>query len=274
METRNITRRRITEYLSEGKRFDNRKLLEYRNIEIESPVSNKAEGSAFVRIGKTEVAAGVKLGVSEPYTDSEDLGTLVTTVELSPLASERFELGPPKIEAIELARVVDRGIRESGFIDFNKLCIKSGEKVWTVFVDIYPLNDDGNLIDASSLAAVAALQNAVMPKYNEKTERVEFGKWTSKKLPLTEHMPLTLTLHKISRSIILDPCREEEDAQETRVSFAISPKGKDCMINAMQKGNESALTQDEISKMIDTAVEEWKKIYPAIAEKIKKVTAR
>lgn len=274
METSNITRRRITEYLSEGKRFDSRKLLEYRNIEVESPVSNKAEGSAFVRIGKTEVAAGVKLGVSEPYTDSEDSGTLVTTVELSPLASERFELGPPKIEAIELARIVDRGIRESGFIDFNKLCIKSGEKVWTVFVDIYPLNDDGNLIDASSLAAVAALQNAVMPKYDEKTERVKFGEWTNKKLPLTEHMPLTLTLHKISRSIILDPCREEEDAQEARVSFAISPRGKDCMINAMQKGNESALTQDEIFKMIDTAVEEWKRIYPAITEKIRKAAAK
>ena len=35
-----------------------------------------------------------------------------------------FDIGRPGIEAIELARVIDRGIRESGFIDFKKLCIK------------------------------------------------------------------------------------------------------------------------------------------------------
>ena len=274
MEISNITKKRITSYLAEGRRFDNRKLLEYRKIEIESPVSKNAEGSALVRLGKTEVAAGVKLNVSEPYTDSEDAGTLVTTVELSPLASSRFEMGPPKIEAVELARIVDRGIRESGFIDFKKLCIKPGEKVWTIFIDIYPINEDGNLIDACCIAAAAALQNAVMPKYDEKTGRVEFGEFTAKKLPLTERMPITLTVHKISKSIILDPCREEEEAQETRVSFAISPKGKDCMIHSIQKGKEMALAQPEIFEMIDTAIAQWKKIYPEIAEKIKKACER
>lgn len=270
MEISNITRKRIVDYLSEGKRFDNRKLLEYRKIEIETGISNKAEGSARVKIGKTEVLAGVKLDVSEPYTDSEDAGTLMTTVELLPMASEKFERGPPGIEAIELARIVDRGVRESGFIDFKKLCIKEGEKVWSIFLDIYVINDDGNTLDASCLAAIAALQTAIMPKYDEKKEKVLFGELTSKKLPLTEHMPLTLTLYKISKSIILDPVTEEEDAIETRISFAISPKGKDALINAIQKGNQHALSQDEVFKMIDIAMQEWKKIYPEIAEKIEK----
>ena len=69
MEVSNITKKRIVEYISVGKRFDNRKLLEYRDIEIESGISKNAEGSARVRIGKTEVVAGVKMDVGEPYTD-------------------------------------------------------------------------------------------------------------------------------------------------------------------------------------------------------------
>lgn len=271
MKVANITKKRIVEYLSGGKRFDGRGLLYYRPISIEVGISKKAEGSARVRMGKTEVLAGVKLNVAEPYPDSEDSGVLAVIAELSPLASEKFELGPPGIQAIELARIVDRGLRESGFIDLKKLCIKKGEKVWMMFLDIYPINDDGNLIDASCLAALAALQNARMPKYNEKKEKVEYGELTQKRLPLTEKMPLTLTFYKISKSIILDPVVEEEEASEARLSLAISPheRKKEPVINAMQKGNETSLTKDQVFKIIDTAIKEWEKIYPDIVEKIK-----
>ena len=151
MELSNLTKRRIKSYLENGKRLDGRKFLDYRKIEIETGISKNAEGSAKAIIG-------------------EDEGTMVTTVELLPLSSADFEYGPPRIDAIEIARVVDRGIRESGFFDFKKLCIKKGEKVWTVFIDIYSINDDGNLLDASALAAVSALLSAKMTKYNEKEE--------------------------------------------------------------------------------------------------------
>ena len=120
MEVSNLTKKRITNYLTRGKRFDNRELMQYRNIEIETGISKNADGSARIKIGKTEVYAGVKLEVEEPYPDSEDKGNLVTTVELLPLSSEKYEPGPPRIEAIEIARIVDRGIRESGFIEFKK----------------------------------------------------------------------------------------------------------------------------------------------------------
>ena len=168
MEISNLTKERIKELLSKEKRFDGRKLLDFRKIEIETDVSKNAEGSCRVKLGDTEVIAGVKINVAEPYPDSEDEGTLVTLAELLPLSSPRFEMGPPSIEAVELARIVDRGIRESGFIDFKKLCIKKGEKVFSIMVDIYSINDSGNLIDASCLAAVLALKTAKMPKYDSK----------------------------------------------------------------------------------------------------------
>ena len=166
----NITGERIKKYLSEGKRFDDRKPEDFREIIIETGVSKNAEGSARVKIGKTEVIVGVKMDIGVPYSDSPDKGNMMVTAELLPLSSPRFENGPPKFPAIELARVIDRGIRESKFIELDKLCIKKGEKVWTVFIDIYSINDDGNLLDAAGIGAISALKNAKMTKYDEKKD--------------------------------------------------------------------------------------------------------
>jgi len=268
MEASNLTKERIKEFLAENKRFDSRELLDFRNIEIETGVSKNAEGSCRVKLGNTEVVAGVKIGVAEPYTDSEDEGTLVTTVELLPLSSSRFEMGPPGIEAIELARIVDRSVRESGFIDFKKLCIKKEEKVYSIMIDIYSLNDEGNLIDASCLAAVMALKTAKMPKYDEKKEKIEFGKLTNKPIPLSNKVPLTITFHKVGEKIIVDPIKEEEDASDARLSIALT-KDKEIMINALQKGGEEPLTQEEVEKIIDLATEKFKELQKVIENKIK-----
>src|SRR3989338_2308984 len=268
MEVSNLTKKRIIDYMKEGKRFDSRGLLEYRDIKIELGVSKNAEGSARIKIGNTDVIAGIKLETGEPYTDHPDSGTLITTVEFLPLSSNKFEPGPPKIDAIETARIVDRGVRESGFIDFEKLCMKKGEKVWTVFLDIYSLNDAGNLIDAACLAAVCALKDAVFPKYNEKEEVIEYGEWTAKKLPLTDATPITMTFHKIGDTLLLDPIREEEDASEARLSIAVS-KNKEPRINAMQKGEETAFDKKEIFKIIDNAVKKSSEIGDIVEDSIK-----
>lgn len=145
---------------------------------------------------------------------------------------------------------------------------KGGEKVWSLFLDIYPINDDGGLIDAACLAAVAALVNTKMPKYDEEKGRVKFGEWTSKKLPLTDKLPLTMTFHKISKSIIIDPITEEEEASEARLTVAMSQKDNEPVINAMQKGNNRELSKEEIFDIFEKAEKEWRKLYPVVLEKI------
>jgi len=146
-----------------GRRVDGRGLEEYRPITVEAGIIESAQGSARVRVGGTEVVVGVKMDVGSPFADTPDRGVLTTNAELIPLASPTFESGPPDPAAIELARVIDRGIRESEMIDLQKLCIKHGEEVWINFVDIYVLDYDGNLFDACFLGAIAALRNAVVP---------------------------------------------------------------------------------------------------------------
>lgn len=263
--TPNMTGERIKAYLEQGKRFDERNLDDFRDIEIETEVSKNAEGSARVRIGKTEVVVGVKMNVSEPYPDSPDKGNLIVNAELLPLSSARFENGPPRFPAIELARIIDRGIRESKFIKFEELCIKKGEKVWTVFIDIYSINDEGNLIDASGIGAITALKNAKIPKYDEKEGKVLFGELSDKKIPLSKEIPISITAYKIGSSIIIDPTREEEDISETRVTIGSS----DGTIFSAQKGYQKTLNIEEFKNILDLIEKVNKEVFRKIEKNLK-----
>jgi exosome complex component RRP42 len=262
METSNLTKGKLRKMFSEGKRFDSRGLLDLRDIEVSYEVSNKAEGSARVKIGKTEVIVGVKLQIGEPYPDSPDKGNLMVSGDLLPLASPRFESGPPKFNAIELPRLVDRAIRGSDMIDFTKLVVEKGEKVWTVIVDVYPINDDGNLIDAASIGAVAALKNSVFPEL-DKNGKIDYEKKTKKSLPLDKDiMPFSFSFYKLGDSIILDPTREEEEACDSRTTFGVSKWNGQFMLNSCQKKGKAPLTTkeiDEIMKIIPKKLDELNK---------------
>ncbi|MBU2589787.1 MAG: exosome complex protein Rrp42 [Nanoarchaeota archaeon] len=244
-----ISKNYIQALAKKGLRADQRKMEEFRKpITVEYGISSKsAEGSARVKIGDTEVIAGVKTEVGKPYPDSLGDGTIMVNVELLPLSSPEYESGPPSIDAIELARVVDRGIRESHAIDFKKLCVKEGELVWTVMIDIYPINATGNLFDACALAALAALKDAKFPKLEG--DVINYKEKTDTPIPL-EFLPVSCTIHKIGGKFLVDPTRDEELASDARLTIAFTESGKIC---AMQKGGDSPFTEEEVLKIVDLA---------------------
>ncbi len=253
------TRAYVRDLMAQGTRLDGRALDEYRNIEVEYGVVATAEGSARVKIGDTEVIAGVKLSIGTPFPDTPDQGALMVNAELLPLASSRFESGPPSIEAIELARVVDKGIREAKAVDIKKLCIELGEKVWIISIDICPINADGNLFDAAGIASLAALQDTVYPLYED--EKLDYKKKTDKKLEL-EKFPLPVTVYKINKKLIIDPLPEEEDGAEARLTVSTT---KDHLC-ALQKGGDAPLTVDEINEMVTLALKKSKEIWKKLKD--------
>ncbi|RLI13542.1 RNA-binding protein, partial [Candidatus Bathyarchaeota archaeon] len=119
-----MKKNRIIQLISEGRRIDGRGKLDYRDIRIERGIIGTAEGSAMVCLGQTEVVVGVKVGLNAPYPDTPNEGILTVNAELVPLASPTFEPGPPDERAIELARVVDRGIRSCRAVPLEELCIE------------------------------------------------------------------------------------------------------------------------------------------------------
>lgn len=252
MSKKNPVREHILKALQLGMRPDGRKLEEYRQVEVTYGVSKTAEGSALVKIGDTEVIAGAKLSVEKPFPDTPDEGIIMVNAELLPLSSPRFEAGPPGIEAVELARVVDRGLRESKALDLKKLCIKKGEKVWGVSMDVCTLNDAGNLFDAAGLAAIAALQDAVFPSYDGTD--VDYDTKTEEKLPLSK-TPIPVTVLKIGEFFIVDALQEEIESADARLTVTTTADGTIC---SLQKGGEAAITTADIGKMVELSLEKAK----------------
>lgn len=244
--------------LQKGVRYDGRSLLDFRPVVVECTISKSAEGSARVKIGQTEVIVGVKLALESPYPDTPEQGNLMVNAELLPLSNPSFEVGPPGNQAIELARVVDRGIREAKAIDTKKLCIAKGELVWSVMIDVCTINDHGNLLDTSALGAIAALKNARFPKREEK--QIMYEERTDEKLPLIRE-PLAVTVHKIGEFFLVDPLPEEEELSDAKLTVTVTHEGTMC---ALQKGGVEPLTIEDIDKMVEIAM----KKAPELREKL------
>ncbi len=250
-----VKKKQIEQLIAKGKRLDNRELMDYRELKIEQGIIERAEGSARVLLGKTEVVVGVKIEMGEPFPDTPKEGVLTVNAELTPLASPTFEAGPPDEDSIELARIVDRGIRESKAIDTEKLCIEEGKKVFVVFVDIYVLNHDGNLIDASALAAVNALLNTKMTNYEIEDGEVKIKSGTSP-LPVKKH-PVTVTCAKIGDKILVDPWSEEEQVMDARISMAIDDDDNIC---AIQKGGSGYFEPNQVLEVAKIAKQKAKEM--------------
>jgi exosome complex component RRP42 len=254
-----VEQRTIVDLIARGKRMDERGPTDYRQLKIETGLVEKANGSALVHLGKTKVMTGIKIELGNPFPDTPDQGVLTVNAELVPLASPSFEPGPPSETAIELARVVDRGLRESKAIPLDKLCVEPGKKVVIVFVDVYVLDHDGNLIDASAISALAALLTSKM-----KTFEVEGGevRVRDELVPLgMQNEPVAVTVAKIDGNMILDPCLDEELVTNSRLTVTSDREGNIC---AMQKGGMGTFTDQEIRQAVKTAIEKGKQIREVI----------
>jgi exosome complex component RRP42 len=243
--TSTVERSYITSLLEANRRLDGRTLDEYRDIKIETGFVEKAEGSALVHLGNTKVIAGVKITTGTPYSDYPNRGTLIVSAELNPTAAPHYRSGPPSDETIELARITDRIIRESDCIDLEDLCIIEGKLVYNIFVDIYPIDDNGNLFDACALAAYAALATTNIPEYTINEEEVEL---LETKQPIKmKNIPISITTYKIGSYTINDASYKEEAASQARITFGFTENH----IVSGQKGGEGVFSSSEILEIVD-----------------------
>jgi exosome complex component RRP42 len=243
-----LRKQQMWDSISKGKRLDGRNLYEIRPIEIEFDIIKKANGSAKVKLGNTEVVAGVKVETGEPFEGLENKGALILSAEVLPTASPYSEPGPPDEEAVELARVVDRGVRESQMVDLDKLVLIPGKTVYTIFVDCSIINTDGNLFDATSYAVVSALISSKLPIFEIQDGKVvDIG---SRQDPPITTIPISITAVRIGDAVILDPTSEEEACMDARITITTNSDGH---FTAIQKGSTGAFTIEQIKKAAETA---------------------
>jgi len=250
-----LMRGHIYRLAQRGERMDGRALDEPRKLTIQRSFVGTAEGSARAKLGNSDVLVGIKMATGEPYPDTPNTGVLSTSLELIPMASPTFEAGPPRPEAIEIARVIDRGIRESKMVNVEKLCIEPKKKVWIMFIDIHVLDYDGNLFDVGSYGATAALATTVVPAKAQ-------GVGEDFPLPV-EHWPVSVTFAKIKDLILLDPNLDEERMADARLTVTTDENGD---IRAMQKGLSGSFSYDEVKRCIETSQKVGRQIRPVLQQ--------
>jgi len=251
-----LKRDRILDLLKEDKRIDGRTLDEQRPLSVETGVIPKANGSARIKLGNTEVITGVKIQPDKPFPDLGDKGILICTAEILPLADPRVEPGPPTEEVIELARVVDRGIRETEMIDLRQLVLKEDKSVIGLFIDSSVIDSDGNLFDACSYASVTAILSCTVPKYELKDDVPVLVEGVTSKPPL-KTIPVSVTMARIGNYIVVDPTAEEEACMDARITITTNSDGNIC---ALQKGGSDGFTVDQLVRCSEMAISVGTKI--------------
>lgn len=240
--------------LRKNLRKGDRDLLSYRDIIIETGTVEKAFGSATVRLGDTVVVAGVNFELGTPFLDTPNKAILLVEGEILPTASFEAEAGPPDEHEIEISRVVDRGLRESGMINFEKYVIVPGETVLKMFVDFNIINDDGNIIDAANIAAVSALATAEVPDIEyikdhlEEVNNINIKGIPRKKFEI-EELPIATTVGFFEDKMIVDPDAAEEEIADTLITFTHISTGEICSVQLLKGG----LSYDEVFKALDIA---------------------
>ena len=252
-----IERKYILNNLKKEERIDGRGLWDYRDYSIKADIIASAEGSADVSLGDTRMITGLKYDVGTPFPDTPNEGVCTVMAELVPIASPLFERGPPNEQSIELARVVDRGIRHADCVQTKKICIKEKVAVYILFIDMYVMNYGGNLIDCGAISALASLISAHLPEgeINDDGELVWTGKYLDGKF-LVNELPIAITFGKIDDIIFLDPNLSEELVSDGRITISVTEE----KITSIQKSGIATFSIDEVKMLSKKAMDIGKQL--------------
>ncbi|KAI5673917.1 hypothetical protein M9H77_14281 [Catharanthus roseus] len=215
-------------------RVDGRRPFDYRDLIIKF---GREDGSSEVYLGQTHVLGFVTSQLVQPYRDRPNEGTLSIFTEFSPMADPSFEAGRPGESAVELGRIVDRGLRESRAIDTESLCIISGKFVWSIRVDLHILDNGGNLVDAANIAALAALltfrRSECTLVGEDGQEVIVHPPEVREPLPLIiHHLPIAVTFAFFGQDniVVIDPTHFEEAVMGGRMTATVNTNGDVCAI--------------------------------------------
>ncbi|MEM0001217.1 MAG: exosome complex protein Rrp42 [Desulfurococcaceae archaeon] len=238
--------------LKRGERLDNRSLLDFRPISVILNPLEKTEGSSLVKLGKTQVLVGVKLDLGTPYKDRPNEGVLQVHAEFVPLASPSFEPGPPDENAVEVARIVDRSLREPKAVKLEELVIEPERLVWIVYNDIYLVDHGGNVIDASMMASMLALAVAKIPSLVKTEQGYRVDRSTRERALPISTLVATVTIAIIGDVLLVDPSLEEESVADALITIAVDEHGRIC---GAQKRGERGISRPTLEQSVDVAIE-------------------
>ncbi|XP_037116345.1 exosome complex component RRP45 isoform X1 [Syngnathus acus] len=263
----NCERDFLLKAIQEKKRLDGRQTYDYRKLKI---MFGTDFGCCFVELGKTRVMAQVSCELVAPKESRPNEGIMFFNIELSPMASPAFEQGRQSELSVKLNRQLERCLRNSKCIDLESLCVVSGEKVWQIRVDVHTLNHDGNLMDAASITAIAALCHFRRPDVGIQGDEVTvYSPNERDPIPLSiYHMPISVSFAFFQQGtyLLVDPCEREERVMDGLLMIAMNKHREICSIQSsggimllkeqvMRCSKIASVKVSEITKLITKALE-------------------
>jgi len=119
------------------------------------------------------VSAQCSAELVKPKDTRPNEGLLRINLELSPMAAQHFEPGKQSDYGVELNRLLERNVKQSQCLDLESLCIRAGEKVWQIRVDLNALNHDGNILDCANFALICALSHYRIPEVSVVGDQIQ-----------------------------------------------------------------------------------------------------
>lgn len=182
--------------------------------------------------------AGVRLEVALPSSEAPDEGSIVISVEMTPLATPDYRPGrTPPITHVLQQRLANVLAGPGGVVRPSDLCIARGRAVWVLYLDIYVLNAAGSLLDAALLAALGALRDTRVPavRLTEEgnVERQQQQQQQDQDKPLAgSWAPLSLQGTALACScglykgqLVTDPDHEEELLMDAHINVIVDERG-------------------------------------------------
>jgi len=226
-------------------RPDKRRIDELRKIKIVPSVLSRAEGSAYIEWGQNKAIVGV-FGPREalPQHIQDPTKALVNYVyRMATFSVPDRKAAKPGRREIEISKVSGEALERAIFV----------EKFANTTIDIYAYLFDSNAGTrcAALTAASVALADAGIPMRD---------------------MVSACAVGRANGTIILDPCKEEEDAEDAvDMPLAIMPRTKEVVLLQM----DGLISKEDWKKAFELGVKGCLQVYEiqksALKEKYEKV---
>uniref|UniRef100_A0A0K8TM19 Exosome complex component RRP45 n=1 Tax=Tabanus bromius TaxID=304241 RepID=A0A0K8TM19_TABBR len=221
----------VLQCIKQNKRLDGRKFDEFRPMEI---ILSSNWGGVIVCLGETKVFAQASCEVGQPKSQRPNEGLVYINVDIGPLAASNYQSGSNEV-TVQVNRILEKIIKDSGCVDLESLCISSEEKVWILRVNVNILNPDGNIIDCASIAALTALLHFKRPDVTvEGEETIIHTHEERDPIPIVlHHYPISISFATFNDGevAVADPTVIEERCSEANMIFGINSYRELCCLN-------------------------------------------
>lgn len=222
----------------DGRRLDGRLPDELRPLRIKAGILKRADGSAYVELGKNKILAAV-YGPKEMHPrhlQQADVAVLRCRYNMAPFSVEERKRPGPDRRSMEISKVIREALEPVLFLHLYP------RAVIDVFIEI--LQADAGTRTAGITAASVALADAGIPMRD---------------------LVAGISAGKVDGVVVLDLMKEEDQWGEADMPIAVMPRKKQITLLQMD-GN---FTPEEFRRALDLAFKGIERIYEAQKEALK-----